>query len=204
MTVRVKICGLTRPDDAAAAASFGADAIGLVFVPGTPRAVDIDTARAVCAALPPFVTRVGLFMNADHDHVAHVLARVPLHGLQFHGGEPPAFCNAFRRPWVRVVPMAGGRGELPALEGAEALLLDGHAPGEAGGSGRRVDWHGLPECRVPWILAGGLDPGNVRRACRITRPHAVDVSSGVESSPGIKDHSRMKAFIEALRHGRDD
>lgn len=200
--IRVKICGITRSDDALAAAAAGADAIGLVFVPGSRRRVSIDQAQAICRTLPPFLTRVGLFMNAPDSEIEAVLARVPLDCLQFHGEESPDFCTAFHRPWIKALAMGGDA--LPdwrLYAGADALLFDSHGGGKLGGSGHRFDWRLLEVPARPWILAGGLDPDNVGQACRDLRPDAVDVSSGVEIEPGIKDHKRMQAFIEAVRHG---
>lgn len=199
--IRVKICGLTRPEDALAAAAAGADAIGLVFVEGSKRAVDVDQARAIVRSLPPFINRVGLFMDAEVGLVEAVLDQVAIDTLQFHGNEEPGFCAAFGRPWIKALAMGGQ--ELPDWrhwQDAEALLLDSHGGGKLGGSGESFDWSRIPALGRPWILAGGLDPHNVARACVELRPDAVDVSSGVEKSPGIKDHRKMQEFIEAVRN----
>lgn len=202
MTPRIKICGITRVEDALAAADAGADAIGLVFVEASARALDADRAAAICHALPPFVDRVGLFLDAPPDTVHAVLARVGLNWLQFHGNESAQYCRQFDRPWIKALAM-GGAGALDPADYAEAdaLLLDSHAPGGLGGSGERFDWTRVPKLDRPWILAGGLDPGNVAAACRQLGPDAVDVSSGVESSPGVKSDKLIHEFIKAARNG---
>jgi phosphoribosylanthranilate isomerase len=198
---RVKICGITSVDDAMAAEQAGADAIGLVFVPASKRAVSVEQAQAICRALGPFVNRVGLFMDAGFEEVERILEQVPVDTLQFHGGEPAAFCRQFTRPWIKALAM--GAGESPdwqAFAEADALLLDSHGGGKLGGSGKTFDWDQVPEIQRPWILAGGLTPGNVAEACAKLSPNAVDVSSGVEIRPGIKDHKAMEAFIKAVKH----
>lgn len=198
---RVKICGITSVEDALAAQQAGADAIGLVFVPASKRSVGIEQARRICRVLGPFVNRVGLFMDAGADEVARVLSTVPLDTLQFHGREPAGFCRQFCRPWIKALAMGGS--ELPDWQeflDADALLLDSHGGGKLGGSGETFDWGQVPELQRPWILAGGLAPDNVAEACRALRPDAVDVSSGVEIQPGIKDHKAMNAFIKAVNH----
>jgi len=202
---RVKICGVTRPEDARAAARYGADAVGLVFYPPSPRALDLDTARAVCAALPPFVTTVGLFLDAAAAEVRAVLERVPLDLLQFHGREDAAFCRGFGRPYIKTVGM-GGDADLHAaaraFPDARGLLVDSHAPGAAGGTGETFAWEILPDERdFALILAGGLTVENVADAVRRVRPEAVDVSSGVETAPGVKDERRIREFIEEARRG---
>jgi len=188
-------------DDALAAAAAGADAVGLVFVAQSARCVDIPTAARIARCLPPFINRVGLFMDHAVDDIERVLAAVPLDTLQFHGRETPSACAAFGRPWIKALAMGGET--LPDWEcwqGAQALLLDSHGGGKIGGSGQRFDWTRVPALERPWILAGGLDPHNVAEACRRLRPSAVDVSSGVENRPGIKDHRLMQEFIKAVRH----
>lgn len=200
--IRVKICGITHVDHALAAASAGADAIGLVFADGSPRRIDAERAQAICRALPPFVNRVGLFMNAPAASVSSVLDRVDLDWLQFHGDEEAAFCAGFGRPWIRALAMGGDQPDDPGrFDAADALLLDAHGPGGAGGSGETFDWSRVPELRRPWILAGGLNPDNVAAACRQLAPDAVDVSSGVEVSPGVKSDKLIQAFIKAVRNG---
>ncbi|HET6654968.1 MAG TPA: phosphoribosylanthranilate isomerase [Gammaproteobacteria bacterium] len=198
--VRIKFCGLTRAEDAAIAARLGADAIGLVFYPPSPRTVTLDQARAVIEALPPFVTITALFLDPERAEVERVLEVVPIDLLQFHGDESPAFCESFDRPYIKALPMADNIDLNAAARNyrrARALLLDAHARGEAGGQGKTFGWRRL-ELPLPVVLAGGLAPDNVGRAIETVRPWAVDVSSGVESSPGIKNRVRMAAFVEEV------
>lgn len=198
---RVKICGITTIEDAAQAAAAGADAIGLVLVEASRRCVSVQQARAICRALPPFVTRVGLFMDASPAQVEAVLEQVPLDCLQFHGNESAAYCASFGRPWFKALAMGGAEPpDWEAFAKADALLLDSHGGGKLGGTGKTFDWDQVPVLERPWILAGGLNPANVATACRRLRPDAVDVSSGVEIRPGIKDHKAMNKFIEAVRN----
>lgn len=204
---RVKICGITRQVDALRAAALGVDAIGLVFAAASPRNIEPEVATQICTVLPPFVTRIGLFMNAGEEQIRAVLARVPLDGLQFHGEEPEDFCRRFQRPYIKAVAMGGSAAGVEAsgvpdqYPSASALLLDSHSPGTRGGTGTAFDWCRIGHIKRPWILAGGLSPDNVRQAISALSPPAVDVSSGVELRPGIKDHQRMEAFMEAIRHG---
>lgn len=202
--VRAKICGITRPEDGLAAALAGADAIGLVFHAGSPRAVSIEQAQAVVAQLPPFVQRVALFVDPDPDYVRAVLRQVPVHLLQFHGQEDTAFCAAFGIPYIKALRV-GTKLDLPAAErryaGCAALLLDTLKPGKAGGTGSSFDWSLVPGSRdKPLILAGGLNAANVGAAIARVRPYAVDVSGGVEQAGGRKDAQKMAAFVaEVLR-----
>ena len=199
---RIKICGITRPEDARAAAAAGADAIGLVFYPPSPRAVDIDRARDIVAALPPFVTAVGLFVDAAAAEIDAVLQQVPLDMLQLHGDETPAFCAGLNRPWfkaLRMRPDVDIAGLAASYPGSRALLLDSFAAGVPGGTGKVFDWSRIPPLDRPIILAGGLDPGNVADAVRSVAPAAVDVSGGVEKTPGLKDPERINAFCAAVR-----
>ena len=196
--IRVKICGLTRAADVDAAVAAGADALGFVFTPRSRRCIDAATAVRLARRVPAFVSRVGLFMDQEADEVRAVLETVPLTVLQFHGREDGAYCRQFGLPYVKALAM-GGDGRLPPLaqfEDAAALLLDSHEPGAAGGTGHAFDWGRIPALPRPLVLAGGLDPGNVRRAVRLVRPWAVDVSSGVETEPGVKSAVKMKRFIE--------
>lgn len=199
---RGKICGITRPQDAIIAAANGADAIGLVFYGKSPRAVDIAQARAVIAALPPFVTSVGLFVNAEVAEVEHVLAGLPLDLLQFHGDETPDYCRQFERPYIKAVRMAEGIDlETVAEQYAEAkaLLVDSYQKDVPGGTGHTFDWARIPEgLAKPIILAGGLGPDNIEQAVRQVRPYAVDVSSGVEAAKGIKDVDKIAAFMRGV------
>lgn len=199
---RVKICGIRRVDDALVAVRAGADALGLVFHRDSPRAVSLEEAAAVCAALPPFVVAVGLFVDASADAVHEVLERVPLGLLQFHGDEGPEFCGSFGRPWVKAVRMrpdvdvAG----LTARYGGGRLLLDAYRPGVAGGTGECFDWQRVPAALADRVvLAGGLTPANVGAAIAAVRPWAVDVSGGVESQRGVKDAARIEAFLAAVQ-----
>ncbi len=205
---RVKICGITGPDDGVTAARLGADAIGLVFYPPSPRFVNPDAARQIVAALPPFITVVGLFMNAEPGTVRAILAQVPLHLLQFHGDEEPDGCAAFNLPYIKAVPM-GANADIRDYEQrfatAAGLLLDSHGGDQPGGSGQGFDWGRIPaERNKPLILAGGLHPGNVTAAIRQVQPYAVDVSSGVESAKGIKDAERIHAFLRGVNEGDGD
>ena len=200
---RVKICGITRPEDGIAAAVLGVDAIGLVFYANSPRNVDIETASAVCAALPGFVTVVGLFLNPDAARVNTVLAGVPLDLIQFHGTEPADFCRGFNRPYIKALGMADPVDlvtKAAPYQDARGLLLDSHAMGEAGGTGQVFDWDTIPpDFRRRIILAGGLNPDNIAAAIQQLRPYAVDLSSGVESSPGIKDVTRMRRLMNEVK-----
>lgn len=200
---RVKICGFTRPDDAVAAANLGADAIGLVFYPPSPRHVDVDRAQSIVAALPPFVTVVGLFVDEETAGVQRILERVHIDLIQFHGDEGPDYCAGFGKPYIKALRMRPGL-DLPAAmkahEGASGFLLDAWHPDAKGGTGSRFDWSLIPEDRAgSLILAGGLEPGNVGEALRTVRPYAVDVSSGVEAAKGIKDAGKMAAFLNEVQ-----
>lgn len=201
--VRVKICGITSPADAITVASNGADAIGIVFYEKSPRNVDIATAKAICDAIPPFVTTVALFMDAEQTKVAEVLQAVPFDLLQFHGAESPEYCTQFSRPYIKAVPMKGGQDFYSYAEAhpqAKGFLVDSHAPGEAGGTGEAFDWTQVPvDYGKPIILAGGLYPQNVAQAIQTADVYAVDVSSGVEASPGEKDKQKIQHFMQEVR-----
>jgi len=200
--VRVKICGLTRPQDVAAAITAGADALGFVFVPGSPRCLDEAIAAALVQRVPAFVCRVGLFLDQDAERVRHLLQKVPLSLLQFHGGEEAEFCRQFGRPYIKAVNLDAGNGlnqAEAAYPDAAALLVDSHAPGGHGGTGRTLDWQQLKTGSLPLVLAGGLNPSNVAVAVNSVHPWAVDVSSGVETAPGIKDANAIRRFIQEAR-----
>ncbi len=205
LRTRVKICGITGPADAREAGRLGADSIGLVFHEGSPRSIDVESARAVRAALPPFVTVTALFLNAPAARVREVLDAVAVDLLQFHGGEAPGYCVQFGRPYIKAVPMGAGADPERVLAShvdAAGFLLDSHSVGEPGGSGVVFDWAAIPDLQGrPLILAGGLTPDNVADAVRQVRPWAVDVSSGVESAPGVKDVRRMASFISEVQRG---
>lgn len=201
---RIKICGFTRPDQAVAAAQLGADAVGLVFYPPSPRHVTALVANEICAALPPFVSAVGLFVDADVDEVRAILRQVPLTLLQFHGDESPEYCTQFGLPFIKAVRVKPGLDLLQYARNfrqARGLLLDAYVQGVPGGTGERFDWSLIPrDLEVPVILSGGLESGNVEHAVRSVRPWAVDVSSGVESGEGFKDAAKMQAFINGVRN----
>jgi len=200
---RIKCCGMTRIDDALLAAQLGADAIGVVLTARSKRRVTIEQAQAIVRALPPFVTSVTLFMDDDAAFVREAIEAIQPDLVQFHGAESDDWCAQFGRRYLKAIAMGEGAAALPSLHrypGAAGLLLDGHGLGEAGGSGKAFDWSLLPgNLAQPLILAGGLHAGNVGDAVRAARPWAVDVASGVESAPGIKDAARLEAFIRAVR-----
>ena len=199
---RIKMCGLTRPEDVQAAAGAGADAIGLVFYPPSPRYVDLAQAAALAAQVPPFVSVVGLFVNADPAQVRATLDAVPIHLLQFHGDEDDACCRQFGRPFIkaaRVIPGMDLSSYIRQFPSAQAILLDAFVEGYGGG-GTRFDWTLIPEHPgKPIILSGGLDADTVAEAVERVRPAAVDVSSGIESAKGIKDAARIRRFVDAVR-----
>ena len=203
MRTRVKICGITRPGDACAAAEAGADAIGLVFYPPSPRFLNVERAAEIRDALPPFVQTVALFVNPDAAQVAQVIGRVKPGMLQFHGEEAPEFCAQFGVPFVkacRIRPGTDVRQYLQPFSRAAAWLVDSFVP-EYGGVGESFDWSLVPRGLArPLILSGGLDPTNVGRAVRSVRPWGVDVSSGVESAKGVKDAGKIAAFVAEVRN----
>lgn len=199
---RIKICGITRVEDGRCAGALGADAIGLVFYPQSPRWVEPNQARAIVDALPAFVTVVGLFVDAKPDFIRRVLSEVRIDALQFHGQEDPGTCAGFGLPYIKAVAMKPGV-DLVAYRkryaAARALLLDTFAVAMPGGTGKVFDWTLIPaSCRERVILAGGLTPENVAEAVSQVRPSAVDVSGGVESSKGQKDHSKLVAFVRSV------
>lgn len=205
MSIRIKICGFTRPEDAVAAAALGIDAIGLVFYGPSPRCVSIAQAQAIIAALPPFVSVVALFVNPTVQEVQKVLATCAIDVLQFHGEESPAFCRSFQRPYLKAVRVRPGM-DLHAYAAnyadARGLLTDAFVEGAHGGTGAVFDWTLIPPALpLPLILSGGLDAANVTDAVARVKPAAVDVSSGVEAGKGIKDPARVAAFVAAVRQG---
>lgn len=201
--VRSKICGITRIEDALAAAQAGADAIGFVFYAKSPRAVDVRQARAIIAELPPFVTTVGLFVNASRCELNEILEVVPLDLLQFHGDETPQDCEGYHRPWIKALRVRPGDDLEAACQlyaGARGILLDTYVPGVPGGTGEAFDWSLVPaRLSKPIILAGGLSADNVGQAIAQVRPYAVDVSGGVEQAKGIKDAAKIEAFMRAVK-----
>ncbi|MCX7080791.1 MAG: phosphoribosylanthranilate isomerase [Pseudomonas sp.] len=204
--VRSKICGITRIEDALAAVDAGADAIGFVFYAKSPRAVSVQQARAIIAALPPFVTTVGLFVNASRCELGEILDAVPLDLLQFHGDETPADCEGYHRPYIKALRVKAGddiAASCKAYAGASGILLDTYVEGVPGGTGEAFDWSLIPEgLSKPIILAGGLTATNVAGAIAQVHPYAVDVSGGVEQSKGIKDHAKIRAFIQAVHSSK--
>jgi len=203
MVTAVKICGITRLEDAFAAVRAGAHAIGLVFYARSPRCVTPGRAAEIIRALPPFITTVGLFVDAPAEAVRATLAEARVELLQFHGAETPEFCRKFDRPYLKAVRMRPGVDLLQYARDyhdAKALLLDNYVEGLHGGSGAAFDWSLIPRgLPLPIILSGGLTPENVMDAVRRVRPSAVDVSSGVESTKGVKDAARIAAFIKGVR-----
>ena len=202
--MRVKICGITNSEDALGAVDAGADALGLVFYRKSPRAVSADQAAKIAHSVSPFVMLVGLFVNADAAEVERVLARVPLNLLQFHGDEDAAYCEQFGRPYIKALRMQEGLDVQAAMAehpSARGFLLDAYRPGVPGGTGETFDWQRVPQrSGAHIVLAGGLVPENVARAIAAARPQAVDVSGGVEASPGRKDPHKVVAFIHAAKN----
>lgn len=200
---RIKICGLTREEDVRAAVEAGADAIGFVFYPPSPRYVDFQRAAALARLVPPFVTVVGLFVNAGREYVDNALKAVPLQVLQFHGDESEADCVGFGLPYIKAARMRQGFDLLKyaaSFPEAQGLLLDAFVEGYGGG-GETFDWSLIPSGRpLPLILSGGLNAGNVTEAVQRVRPWAVDVSSGVEAAKGIKDAARITEFVAGVQN----
>jgi phosphoribosylanthranilate isomerase len=200
---RIKFCGITRADDAHVAAELGVDAIGLVFTRKSQRFIGAGPAREIRRALPPFVTAVALFMDDEPSWIEEVIAVVQPDILQFHGNESAGFAASFARPYFKAVPMGSVANVLAyAAQHPEAagILLDSHSGGALGGSGEAFDWSRVPRhAGRPIVLAGGLDADNVALAIAAVRPYAVDVSSGIESAPGIKHAVKMRRFVEAVR-----
>ncbi len=201
---RIKICGITRVEDALAVASCGANAIGLVFYQKSPRHVTMQQAAQLAAAIPPFVTRVGLFVNPSEEEVRDALRQVPLDVLQFHGEEAPEFCAQFGRSYLKAVRVRTGVDLVQCAaryRSAQGLLLDAYVEGTHGGTGESFDWALIPhDLLLPVILSGGLHAGNVAQAIKQVRPYAVDVSSGVEAEKGIKDAAKIAAFINEVKN----
>lgn len=202
---RIKICGITRSEDALVCAHAGVDAIGLVFYPPSPRHVAAAQAAAIARALPPFITTVGLFVNPAAEQVEALLNEVHLDVLQFHGDEPPEFCAGFGVPYLKAIRVKAGVDLVQCAiryQKAQGLLLDAYVEGTPGGTGQSFDWELIPAgLPLPVILSGGLEPANIGDAIRRVKPWAVDVSSGVEASKGIKDAAKIAAFIEGVRKG---
>ena len=201
MHTRIKFCGIRSPEHAKFAEDLGVDAIGMVFVPDTPRFIDLQTASAICDSTGPFINRVGLFVNPSADEVMDVLAEVDLDVLQFHGEEAAEFCESFGFPYLKAVRVQSADQVIEAAQTharASGLLLDSHSSRAQGGTGETFDWSLIPQVDKPILLAGGLNPENVAQAIAKVKPYAVDVSSGIESAPGLKDADRMRAFVSAV------
>lgn len=203
MRTRIKICGIKHRDDALKAVECGADAIGLVFVEKSPRYVSLTDARVIIESLPPFVASVGLFMNSPVEAVREALKALRLNLLQFHGDESPEYCDQFEMPYIKVLRMRENVNVLAFAQeypNAAGILLDTYHKTVGGGTGQSFDWNVIPEnIPFPFILAGGLDPKNVASAVKSVKPYAVDVSSGVESEPGIKEHKKIEQFIKEVQ-----
>ena len=202
---RIKFCGMTRAGDVRLASELGVDAVGFVFATKSPRRVEPEEARAMRSALAPLVDSVALFMDNPVDEVREIVRHMRPSLLQFHGREDEAFCRSFGVPYLKVIAM-GGANEPPGMglrsryPSAAGFLFDSNAPGGEGGSGKTFDWSQIPaDLGKPWLLAGGLKPENVFDAVVATRPWGVDVASGIELSPGIKDGDRMRLFVEEVR-----
>ena len=203
MAVKVKICGITSVKNALTVGYSGADAIGLVFYPKSARYLSAEKAVEICAALPPFITVVGLFLDASAEEVEAILQQVPLDLLQFHGSESPQYCSSFSHPYIKAVGMVGlddFKGYADQYPDAKAFLVDGHAPGAAGGTGNTFNWNDIPtDYNKPIILAGGLNPENIAMAIESTSVYAVDLSSGVEILPGIKSEEKITALMKEVK-----
>ena len=205
MRTRTKICGFTRVDDAVEAAKLGVDAIGLVFYPPSPRNVNLEQAADIVSALPAFITVVALFVDEKERRIKEILSQVSIDCIQFHGNEAATDCRIYNKSYIKAIRMKQGLDIIKIstdYQDASALLLDAYHPGIHGGSGSQFDWDLIPENNsLPIILAGGLDEGNAEQAVKKVRPYALDVSSGVERTKGIKDVAKMAAFIEAINEG---
>lgn len=205
MRTRVKICGITSCEDALLVVNAGVDAIGLVFYDKSPRNVSLPLAAEISQAIPAFVSRVALFKDAEAAFIETVLQQVEIDLIQFHGSETADFCEQFSRPYIKALGMKGVENNADCLiasakvfRSTKALLLDSHAPGEAGGSGETFDWSTVAVIDKPIVLAGGLTVDNVKQAIELVHPYAVDVSSGVEKSPGIKDKEKVTNFMQQV------
>lgn len=202
LRTRIKFCGITRAQDAACAVALGVDALGFVFTRRSRRFIEPAAAAAIRATLPPFVCAVALFMDDEPAWICAVLDTFRPDLIQFHGTEPAAVCDGFARPYLKAIAMASVAdvpAHLDAYPHASGFVLDAHAAGEAGGTGQRFDWTRACGLRRPIVLAGGLTPETVGEAIAHTHPYAVDVSSGIETTPGIKDDAKMRAFAAAVR-----
>lgn len=200
---RIKFCGITRLADALLASALGVDALGFIFYPPSPRYISPEKAADIVAQLPPIVTTVGVFVDAEAEIIKKTLAAVPLSLLQFHGDEVEADCDCWSKPYIKTIkvrPQGDLTAETVRHKRACGLLMDTHLPDQAGGTGKVFDWSALPKTSQPVLLAGGLTPNNVASAIAQVSPYAVDVSTGIEQSPGIKDEGLMRSFAQAVHH----
>ena len=199
---RIKFCGLTHPEDVTCAVALGADALGFVFYPPSPRALTADQAISLTRLVPAFVTRVGLFVDADHATIQEVFDKNRLNLVQYHGDESPTFCAEVGLPYIRAIRVRPGVdvvAEMARYTDASGFLLDAYKPGVPGGTGESFDWQLIPKTERPVILAGGLTPENAMDAIQVVAPWALDVSGGIEFAPGRKDPDKMARFIAACR-----
>ena len=203
MQTRIKFCGMTNLQDIERAIDLGVDALGFVFISESSRYVTLEKAQKIIESVPPFVIKVGLFMNAESAAVTEIINSVRLDLLQFHGDEDEKFCKQFQIPYLKAIPMRSVSSVSEYCENfpsATGFVLDSHATGQMGGSGEAFAWSKIPKNHAkPVILAGGLTPENVAEAIRVVRPYAVDVSSGIEASKGIKDPAKMEHFIKEVK-----
>lgn len=201
MRTRVKICGITRRQDAEFAIEMGADALGFVFFPPSPRAINFAQAQQLLKDLPPFVSNVALFVDAQPDEVKTCLATLPIDVLQFHGNESVEYCEQFNHPYMKAIRMRDDielETEINRFKSASAILLDSYQPGVPGGTGQTFDWSLIKGIRLPLVLAGGINVENVGQAIKQVKPYAVDVSGGVELSKGIKDKDKIRDFMQEV------
>jgi len=204
MRTRVKICGITRRQDAEFSVEMGADALGFVFYPPSPRAVTIEQAQKIVDGLPPFISIVALFVNAEVEEVRSCLASLPIGILQFHGDESPEYCEQFNHPYMKAIRMKDDVDlvtEVARYNSASAVLLDSYQPGVPGGTGQVFNWAMIKKINKPLILAGGLAANNVAMAIEQVQPYAVDVSGGVELAKGIKDNQKISDFMQEVMNG---
>lgn len=203
MRTRIKFCGLTRPGDVRLAVELGVDAIGFIFAKQSKRKLEDSQIEGLRQACAPLVSVVALFMDNTGVEVSSAIRQLSPNILQFHGAENDTFCRSFGLPYIKSFPMGEGANDpiqaIKRYPSAAAFLLDGHRPGESGGRGEKFDWNIIPTLNKPFFLAGGLTSGNVAHAIKIARPYAVDVSSGIEAAPGVKDGEKMAQFVNEVR-----
>jgi len=204
MRTRVKICGITRRQDAEFSVEMGADALGFVFYAPSPRAVTIAQAQEIIRGLPPFISIVALFVDAAPEDVADCIEALPIGLLQFHGDESPEYCEQFNHPYMKALRMREGidlQSEVSRYSSASAILVDSYQVGVPGGTGQVFDWSMITDIDKPLVLAGGLDAANVAKAIEQVKPYAVDVSGGVEQAKGIKDNMKISDFMQEVVNG---